>query len=94
VRRAHFLTSVVLAVAALALTLAACDGGDDDDARTKPAPAAAPDGPATPRSSPAQLPPRFVKCMADQGFEVKSSADIHSAPPEVLQACFGSLHGG
>jgi hypothetical protein len=32
--------------------------------------------------------------MADRGFEVESSADIHSAPPDVLQACFGSLHSG
>jgi len=38
------------------------------------------------------LPPGFVECMADQGHEIESSADIHSAPPEVLQTCFGASH--
>jgi hypothetical protein len=30
--------------------------------------------------------------MAEQGYEITSSADIHSAPPDVLQACFGASH--
>lgn len=77
----------------IGLVLSSC-GGDEKDSTTKPSPAPpaeAPSGDAAP-SDPSALPPEFVKCMADQGFEIKSSADIHSAPQQVLQACFGSLH--
>jgi hypothetical protein len=27
--------------------------------------------------------------MAARGYEISSQADIHAAPPQVLQACFG-----
>jgi hypothetical protein len=30
--------------------------------------------------------------MAQQGYVIRSEADIHSAPPGVLQACFGAAH--
>jgi hypothetical protein len=93
VSRPRHLASVALALVALAL-LTACDGGEDEQATTSPASGEAPEGRPTPRSSPAQLPPEFVKCMADQGFKVTSPDDIHSAPPGVLQACFGALHSG
>jgi hypothetical protein len=43
-------------------------------------------------STPGDLPPEFVTCMAANGFEITSSAEIHSAPPQVLQECFGSNH--
>jgi hypothetical protein len=88
-------TSVALAL--VALTLAACGGGDDEKATTTPAPSEAVEAPAEtapPASAPGRLPPEFVECMADQGFAIESSADIHSAPAELLQACFGSLHQG
>jgi hypothetical protein len=92
VKGARSVSSVMLVL--VALTLVACESGDDEAATTTPAPAKAPDERATPPRSPAQLPPEFVKCMADQGFKVESPSEIHSAPPQVLQACFGSLHGG
>jgi hypothetical protein len=81
--------------AVIALALSGCS--DDDETTTSPKPrdrAETPDRGATPPNAVDQLPPQFVKCMADRGFEVESSADIHSAPPDVLQACFGSLHSG
>jgi hypothetical protein len=36
----------------------------------------------------------FLECMAEQGYEVQSPTEIHAAPPQVLQACFESLHQG
>jgi hypothetical protein len=88
------LLSAIAVVVALVLALAACAGGDDEEASSRPAPAEAPSEGEAPPASPGQLPAEFVKCMAEQGFDVKSSADIHSAPPRVLQACFGALHQG
>jgi hypothetical protein len=38
--------------------------------------------------------PEFVKCMAERGFDIATSAEIHSAPPDVLRVCFQSLHSG
>jgi hypothetical protein len=75
--------SVALALAALILILAGCGGGGEER----------PTSPAPPNAS-STLPPAFVECMADRGFEIESPADIHSAPPQVLQACFGALHQG
>lgn len=86
------LTSVVLVAAAI--SMGACGGGDDDTAEESRSPSPTPSSPSPTLSSPDQLPPAFVQCMADQGFSVTSSADVHSAPPEVLQLCFGTLHGG
>jgi hypothetical protein len=79
----------------IGLALPSC-GGDDEKATTNSSPVppvGAPSEGTTPPGDPGALPPEFVKCMADQGYEVESSADVHSAPPQVLQACFGSLHG-
>jgi hypothetical protein len=85
--------ALALALVALAFTLAACGGGDDEETTTTPAPSVeAPSGGAVPPSDLGALPPGFVECMAQQGYEIESSADIHSAPPEVLQACFGASH--
>jgi hypothetical protein len=95
VRRSRSVISVALALIALALLLATCAGDDDEEATTYTAPAEAPSERATPQNSPGALPPKFINCMAEQGFEVDpSGADLHSAPPEVLQACFGALHQG
>lgn len=77
----------------IALVLSSCSGDDDEQATTTPVPPVdAPSEGATPPSDPDALPPELVQCMAEQGFEVKSSADLHSAPQQVLQACFGSIH--
>lgn len=53
-----------------------------------------PPGSATPPAAPSSLPPGFLECAADQGFDIQSEADIHSLPPKVLQACFGAVHEG
>jgi hypothetical protein len=94
VRRPRAVIAVALALVALALMLAACSDDDDGEASTSPAPSEAPSGGTTPPTAPGSLPPEFVECMAGQGFAIKAPADIHSAPPQVLQACFGSLHDG
>jgi hypothetical protein len=92
VRRRRALIAVALALVALALMLTAC-GGDDGETTTRPAPSQAPGEDATP-ASPGVLPPALLKCFADRGFEIESPADFHSAPPQVVQECFGALHGG
>jgi hypothetical protein len=88
--------SVSVGAVVIGLALASC-GGDGKKATTSPAP---PDTVETPREgappggSPEALPPEFLECMADQGFDISSPDDIHSAPTQMLQACFGSLHEG
>lgn len=93
--RRRRLPSAIAILVALALLVGACGGDDEDDTPTAAPPASeAPlGGGATPPST-GQLPPAFIDCMADQGYEIESSDDIHSAPQQVLQACFGSLHSG
>ena len=85
------LVAIVLAGIALAV-------GGDDETTTNPAPRDGVEAPAettTPSpGDPSSLPPAFVKCMADRGFAVESPEDIHTAPPQVLQTCFGTLHQG
>ena len=91
--RRRIAAALPLALTALALTLAGCDGGDDDATTTSPAPpAGAPNGGTPPSGDLRALPPGFVECMRQQGYEITSPADIHSAPPDVLQTCFGAAH--
>lgn len=86
--RARMLVVLVLALVAAALAFAACGGGDDEETTTTaPAVSEAPSGGAPP--SVGALPPEFIECMAEEGYEIESSADIHSAPPQVLRQCFG-----
>jgi hypothetical protein len=88
--------SISIAAVVIGLALSSC-GGDDKNATTSPAPpdtVETPSESAPPGSSPGALPPEFLECMADQGFDISSSDDIHSAPTQMLQACFGSLHQG
>jgi hypothetical protein len=83
-------------VGALLIALSSC-GGDDGKDTARPAPTdppAAPSESAPAPSAPSALPPEFLRCMADNGYDVEQGADIHSAPMELLQRCFGSLHGG
>jgi hypothetical protein len=86
-------SAIALALVALALLLGGCWGGDDEETTNSPAPAGAPDGDAAP-PSPSGLPPQLVECFADRGFDLKSPTEIHSAPPQVVEECFGALHQG
>jgi hypothetical protein len=87
----------IVVFVALALVIGACSGDDDakDDPSAKPSASEQrrSDGRNT-QPSPGQLPPEFMKCMAEQGYPIKSLDEIHAAPQQVLQACFGALHGG
>jgi hypothetical protein len=83
--------SLLIAVA-LGLPVAGCGGGDDPKTTT-PA-TTSPPSPQGPSPSAGQLPPAFTKCMRDRGYEITSPDQIHSAPLQVLQACFGELHQG
>lgn len=79
--RARAAIAIVGATALIALVLivVAASGGDDGGATTtSAAPAQAPSAP--PSGDLGALPPGFVECMAEQGYELQSSADIHSAP--------------
>jgi hypothetical protein len=87
VRRARAVIALALALPALT----AC-GGDEEQTTATPAPTKTPARSAPP--SPGALPPEFIECMAERGFEVESADEIHSAPPQVLQECFASLHQG
>lgn len=78
-----------IAAALIALALSSCAGDDKGETTTPAPPVDTPSGDAPAPSDPGALPPGFLECMAEQGFEVNSPADIHSAPPQVLQACFG-----
>jgi hypothetical protein len=71
-------------VLAMGLALSAC--GEDE--RAVETPTATP----SPSSATSGLPPEFLACMADQGYAIESADDVHSAPQQVLQVCFGSLH--
>jgi hypothetical protein len=92
VRRPRAVSAVALTLVALALTLAACGGGDEGET-TSPAPSEAPSDGATAPSAGA-LPQELVECYADKGYKIESPADIHSAPPQVVQECFAALHQG
>jgi hypothetical protein len=96
-RRLRVAIATGVALVAAVLPLAACGGGDDDgQTTTSPAPSsglAPPGGGGTPPSAGA-LPPALMECYEDRGYEIESPADIHSAPPQVVNECFGALHQG
>lgn len=83
----------MIAVGSALIALAAC-GGDEEEADPRPAAREGTEVPNETRrpSAPSALPPAFVECMAGQGLDIRSLADMHSAPPQALQACIGSLH--
>jgi hypothetical protein len=84
-----------LALVVLVFVVLLLSGGDDGSTTASPPPSTGAPGDAAPPSGDlGALPPGFVECMAQEGYEIQSSADIHSAPPEVLQACFGASHSG
>lgn len=86
--------SVAAVLVALVLTLGACGGDDDEEATTNPAPAVEAPNDGNPPPGAGALPPQLLECFADKGYEVQSPTEIHSAPPEVVQECFGALHQG
>jgi hypothetical protein len=91
-RRTSAGLALAFAFVALVLALAACGGGETT---TRAAPAGeAAGGSGAPPGDLGDLPPGFAECMAQQGYVIRSEADIHSAPPGVLQACFGAAHQG
>ena len=92
-RRPRTLIAAALAlvvVLTLVVVVAAGGGGDDGETTTSPTPTEAPSAPP----SPGGLPPGIAECLAGQGVKIDSPADLHSAPPQILQACFEALHGG
>jgi hypothetical protein len=96
-KRPRAVILLALALVAVALMLAACGGdgeAEGEDATATPAASEAPSESPSPSNAPGSLPPEFLTCVADRGYEIQSPNEIHSIPPEVLQACFGSLHGG
>jgi hypothetical protein len=98
VKRPLAVTALALALVALALTLAACGGGDNEENKEATPPASeAPRGDgggSTAPPNPGGLPPELFECFADKGYEIESPTEIHSAPPQVVQECFGVLHQG
>jgi hypothetical protein len=98
VRPHRAVTALALALLTLALMLAACGGSDDDDNKEAIPPASeAPlgdGGGGTASPSAGALPPELLQCFADKGYEIESPPEIHSAPAQVVQECFGALHQG
>jgi hypothetical protein len=97
VRRPSGLSALALALTALTLLLAACAGGDDEENQANPPASEAPlgdGGGSTTPQSPGALPPELLECFADKGYEIDSPTRIHSAPPQVVEECFGALHQG
>jgi hypothetical protein len=92
VRRPRRVIAVALALTAIVVGAIVLAGGDGDDTSTSPASNESTTRRASPPSEPGSLPPQFVQCMAEQGFDIDSLDEMHSAPPQVLQACIGSLH--
>lgn len=88
----------IAAVALALIALAGCGGDDNDNDDTTttapPAETAPPPGTVPRGASPGQLPQSFRDCAAGEGYPIDSPDEIHSAPPAVLQRCFGQLHGG
>jgi hypothetical protein len=105
-RRPRALLSVAVALVVLvaivfgAIAIAG-GGGDDEGTATTPATTPAPSEPPG-GSAPGDLgrfPPEFIKCLEDQGIDVEGKDPIElfhggGVPPQVLNECFGALHGG
>jgi hypothetical protein len=92
VRRPRTVITVALALIAIAVGGVALAGGDGENTSADPASNESTTDNASPPSAPRALPPQFVKCMAQQGYDIDSLDEMHSAPPQALQACLGSLH--
>jgi hypothetical protein len=76
----------------IALALSACSG--DAAETTTGSPASDDTGAVSAPPSPGALPPGLAECYAEKGYEITSPEEIHSAPQDVVNACFQSLHQG
>jgi hypothetical protein len=102
VKRPRTVVAVALALVVLAAIIvggiALAGGGDDEGKKEATAPASeAPldgGGGDTAPPGPGALPPALLECFADKGYAIQSPAELHSAPPQVVQECFGALHQG
>jgi hypothetical protein len=84
--------ALVTLVAIVVGGIALAGSGDEESTTTSP-PAEAPSGSAIP--SQGALPPGITECLADQGFDLESPDDLHSAVPQkVIDECFNALHQG
>jgi hypothetical protein len=92
VRRPRTVIAVALALIAIVAGAIVLAGGDGDDTSRNSASDESTTERASPPTAPSALPPEFVECMAEQGFDIDSVDEMHSAPPQALQACIGSLH--
>jgi hypothetical protein len=92
VKRPGTVIAAVLALIAIVVGGMALVGGDGENTSTNPASNESATDNAPPPSAPGGLPPQFVECMAQQGYDIDSLDEMHSAPPQALQACVGSLH--
>ena len=91
---------VAIVVGGLAI---AGDSGDDEGTSgttptTTPAPSEAPDG-SSAQPGLGGFPPQFIQCLTDRGVDIEGEDPqelFHggAVPPQVLNACFGALHGG
>jgi hypothetical protein len=75
----------------------ACVGDDEENKEATPPASESPprdDSGSTTPPSPNALPPELLECFAERGYAIESPTEIHSAPPQVVQECFGVLHQG
>lgn len=93
---------VLVAIIVGGLAIAGDSGDDEGTSGAAPTRTSAPSG--APDGSPAQpglgaFPPEFIQCLTDRGVDIEGKDPqelFHggAVPPEVLNACFGALHGG
>jgi hypothetical protein len=98
--------ALVVLVAIIVGGIAIAGGGDDEGESATPVttspPSEAPDGSAAPPGALGGFPPEFLQCLKDRGVDLESLAGADpqelfhggAVPPQVLNACFGVLHGG
>jgi hypothetical protein len=92
---------VLLAIVVGGLAIAG-DSVDDEGASGTPTATAAPSKASGGSSMPQALgafPPEFIQCLKDRGVDIEGKAPqelFHggAVSPQVLNACFGALHGG
>jgi hypothetical protein len=95
--------ALVMLIAIVVGGIAISGGNRNDEGKTAtPAQSDPPDASAAPPGGLGGFPPQFVQCLEDRGVDVDSlegedpNAIFHggAVPPQVLNDCFGALHGG
>jgi hypothetical protein len=90
---------VAIVVGGLAIAGDSGDGGGTSvTPTTTAAPSEAPDGSSAPPGLGA-FPPEFIQCLKDRGVDIEGKDPqelFHggAVSPQVLNVCFGTLHGG